>query len=181
MSNGISDFNAIDANSDGVITDKEMKNYLDAGNTITFTYNGEDYTMSKSGNKYVAHDSEDQIVDGSVQIENSLTVEGFVEVGISGVIPSGDRLYLGSTDGQETSMWIATCNLDGSNNTVENLEAVGTKIWSSNDYEGPSSRSGAGEEGDVFERFDALNQQLLGDTVEMVQRSNDKSIFQKLQ
>jgi hypothetical protein len=79
--------------------DTDIQNFLDEGNEFKFSYQGQEYTIKKEGDQYVCRDANGDVVDPDVQINNSDTVDGFLE--IRGLPQSGgDALYIGNKPGE---------------------------------------------------------------------------------
>jgi hypothetical protein len=94
-------------------TDLEIKALLESGGEFTFEFEGEVYTLMEVNGSFKAFNSQGQIVDNEVQINNGLTVDGFVEVGGLSGLEKGDRLYIGTNPNSgEFTFLEATAELD---------------------------------------------------------------------
>lgn len=96
------------------MSDVEIQNLLDSGEDYVFSFNAEQYTLRKDMNsgRYMAFNAAGDVVDSAVQIQNGLTVAGFVEVGGLPGLDSGDRLYIGMEPSGTFSMIIGPASLD---------------------------------------------------------------------
>lgn len=108
--------------------DDLIQSQLDNGGTFSFDFKGETYTLSKSGNRYVAHDSTGRMVDGMVQINTQLTVDGYVEV--SGIrTAEGGAIYLGNNPNSEDgSIQLVEHSVHLDQTSIDKSEHLGTLL-----------------------------------------------------
>jgi hypothetical protein len=104
-------------------SDQDIARELDAGREFTFTYASDVYSLRKVDGRYKAFNAEGVEIDNNVQINNTSTVKGFVEVGGVPRLAGGNRLSLGlHPDSGEMLMIKVAGNLDGGHaNHVDEL------------------------------------------------------------
>jgi hypothetical protein len=127
------------------ITNNDIKNFkdiienqkdnilkkLDDSGEFKFSVDDSEYTIEKQGENYIAKDSSGAIIDNRVQVNDNLSVTGFIEIGGIPGVDSSDRLYLTKTDDGKLLMIVGDAKIgDGTKEGIRELVQGGASVLS---------------------------------------------------
>jgi hypothetical protein len=110
--------------------DNILSKIKDSGE-FKFSVDGAEYTIEKKGKNYIAKDSSGNIIDKQVQVNDNLSVKGFIEIGGIPGMDSSDRLYLTKTENGELLMIVGDAKIgDGKKEGIQELVKTGERVLS---------------------------------------------------
>ena len=103
--------------------DDAMQKYLDEGGKIEFTFQGVDIDLIKQGNRYVSVYNNNPALTYDIQLNNDITVNGFIELDFIPGISEHDRLYIGQKFGSSAvSAVVYFAGLDVTNAALADVQ-----------------------------------------------------------